>query len=113
MSWISFSDVANLKTWQELRRWTSVALQTIRQELNGNITFQENIAAAGPYTLTFEGPGILQLRHDLGEVPQVIMGQKLSANINVWAPQGADYVWQEGIIWLESSGAGSITFYLV
>jgi hypothetical protein len=113
MGIVSFDDVSNSRNWMELRRWVSVALQTLRQGVNGNITFGQNIQSAGPYTLSFDAAGILSQRHDFGKTPSGYLIIKQTTGVNVSAPQASQYAWQDAIIWLESGGAGSVTFYLI
>lgn len=107
----SLSDVP---TWQELRRYASIAIDRIMGQLNGGISFGENITASGPSVVTFASSADIQtVGHNLGRVPQGFIVVKLSAGITVYQPAGAENAWQSDKIFLTASGAGTATLYVI
>lgn len=55
----------------EFFRYASALLQEITQQINGNLSFVENITASGPHVLSFTNSAgqIITVEHTLGKVP--------------------------------------------
>lgn len=107
----SFSEVA---TWQELRRYASIAIERIMGQINGGLSFGENLTASGPSVVTFASASdIQQVNHSLGRVPDGFIVIKLNAAITVYQPSGNENAWQSDKIFLRASGAGTATLYVV
>lgn len=106
--------ISEVPTWQELRRYASIAIDRIMGQLNGGLSFGENITASGPSVVTFSGSGNVQMvSHNLGRVPQGFIVVNLDAGITVYQASGAGNAWQSDKIFLTASGAGTATLYVV
>lgn len=104
--------LTNANGLEEVKRFGDMITQAIIRELNGRLQFVANIAAAGPYEVTFvNGTDPVQVRHSFGQVPQGFLVINLSAGIFVYKP--ASFEWTTTRIWLQASAAGVATIYLV
>lgn len=106
--------LSEVPTWQDLRRYASIAVERIMGQLNGGLSFGENITASGPSVVTFASATDIQVvGHNLGRVPQGFIVVKLDAAITVYQPSGDENAWQNDKIFLRASGAGTATLYVV
>ncbi len=104
--------MSNLDDWESLRRFTSMAVEAITTEVNGRLTFGGNIDASGPHSVTFASASDVQaVAHNLGRIPTGFIVVNLNAGIVVYQPSVP--AWLKDQIFLQASGAGTATIYVV
>lgn len=107
-------DSSNAKTLEELKRASTVTLNAVIEQINGNLTLGANIKAAGPYTVVFKSSSTkVTLNHNLGRVPTGILPVYLTAAAILYAPQSSSLVWTSGTITLQASAAVTATIYVI
>lgn len=106
--------VSQLDSWQDLQRFASSVIDNIVDVVNGNIQFGTNITASGPTVITFTSANDIHgITHNLSAVPTGVIEVYRSAAITTYAPQASIYAWTDSKIFLQSSGAGSVTVYVI
>ena len=109
-----FFGISQLTSWQEVQRFASSVLDNLVDVVNGQLSFVDNINADGPYTITFTGGNdIHKIPHNLNRTPVGVIEIYRTAAITTFAPQGTQYTWNNVNIFLQSSGAGSVTIYVI
>ena len=107
-------NVSNVNSLDDLRRFSSILDADIINQINGNLSFQDNLRTAGSYVVTFKSAMDIQtVSHNLNMVPQGVIEIYRTAAIITYAPQGNAYTWTSNQIFLQSNGAGSVTIYLI
>ena len=107
-------DVSNVENWKDLRRFTAIGFERFLLELNGGLNLVDNIFASGPFEVTFASASdVQQVNHGLGVVPTGYLVVKLNAAITVYQPSGTANAWQSDKIFLQSSGAGTATIFVI
>lgn len=97
--------VNNLETWQELRRYTSVALGDIVTAINGRLSFSDNCQTSVARA-SFVGANMpTVVEHGLGIIPNGYIPVGLTADIRVFDVAGK--VANKKTITLQASGAGA------
>lgn len=109
-----FFSISQLNSWQEVQRFASAVLDNIVDVVNGQLSFVDNINADGPYTVTFSGSSdVKSIVHNLNRVPTGVIEIYRTAAITTYTPSGVAYTWTNNKIFLQSSGAGSVTIYII
>lgn len=104
--------LSQVKSWEDLRRFTSMVIEAIASEVNGKLDIGQNLRTSGPHSVTFASASDVQaLPHTLNRVPQGIMVINLNSAIVVYQP--ASPAWSANTIYLQASGAGTATLYVV
>lgn len=94
---------------EDLRRFTTAALEQIRRIVNGRLAFTENIRATGPLTVVL-GTSEVAIGHNLGELPTGVLVVRLSANAAVYDGTTA---WTADTIYLRASSAVTAVIYVI
>lgn len=103
--------ISQVRDWESLRRFTSIGLEAILNEVNGRLDFT-NFKSAGPYTVTFAGSSDVQtLIHNLQKVPSGFVVVDLDAAITVYHPAAPD--WDMTKVYLQASGAGTAKIWIL
>jgi hypothetical protein len=108
--------IQNVQSFEDLRRFVKKALTDIINQINGNIQFVSNIAAAGPYQLTFTAANApVSLAHVLGVVPSGFIVINTTAAMSIYkAPGNGNGIdWTQTSIVLQSDRVGTATLYLI
>lgn len=101
--------VGNVPTWEELKRFTSVALSAIGQQINGNLTFSDNLNVRF-IDVTFPSANIVTaIPHNLGRVPIMWLSGNVDASAIVFEGQSADNT----NVYLEASAACSARILVI
>lgn len=79
----SIQDIANVGSWEDLRRFTAQFIRDISEVINGNITFGENITSQ-IIQVSFTGAQTIQVPHSLGRVPTGYLVIGRNANVNIF-----------------------------
>lgn len=96
---------------EEVRRWTTAALNAIIGQVNGRLDFVDNVRAAGPYDLTFNGTDYVTVNHNLGRTPVGFILLKIDADETVYVPAAPP--WTDTDVFLIASGPCVARVYLV
>lgn len=114
MRLLGYPNTGNVRTWQELRRYTSNFFALIPPILNGNITFKDNIKSEGPYpvVITTAAP-IVAINHRMGVVPQGILVIYQDAGVVLFAADPLVYPWTNAKIFLTASSAVNAQVILI
>lgn len=98
------TDVSNVGTWEELRRFAGSAIRDIITVINGGVDLVDNCATRS-LTVTFTAAGSVTVDHGLGRVPRgyVIVGR--TTNIQVF--DGVTLS-TDKLLSLQTSGAGVV-----
>lgn len=108
------NDTSNCSTWQSLRNVVTMALRSIQDQINGNLQFGLNIAAAGPYSVKFVTPNApVTVPHNLGKIPTGFIVVSRSAAIIAYQSPGTTYEWQQKTIFISANGVGTVLIYVV
>lgn len=109
-----FFGISQLTSWKEVQRFASSVLDNLVDVVNGQLSFVDNINADGPYTVTFSGSSDVQaVAHNLARVPTGVIEISRTAAVTTYTPSGIAYTWTNNKIFLQSSGAGSVTIYII
>ncbi len=84
------ANVSNCTGWEDLMRYVSQFLQDCLNQVNGNITFQDNISAK---VVAASFPTInatVIVAHGLGRVPLMWTSGSISANAVIYETKAAD-----------------------
>lgn len=104
--------LSNVKSWEDLRRFTSMVVEAIASEVNGKLDIGTNLRASGPHSVSFASSSDVQaVPHTLNRVPQGFIVINLDSVITVYQP--AAPAWLASTIYLRASGAGTATLYVV
>ncbi len=86
----STGSVSNLTTVDELARFSSISFASIITQINGNLTFGDNISAK-VFDVTFSTANTeVQSAHGLGRTPLIWICGSLTANAVVFQSSAAD-----------------------
>lgn len=84
--------VANVETLEELKRYVSIALSDIALQINGGITFSDNISnKIIPFQFTAAN-STFTIPHGLGRVPLFWTSGSITANSVIYQTQDPDGV---------------------
>ena len=109
-----YRSFSQLEVFKDFARWVSPWIEEITQIVNGQLQFGENIASVGPYDVVFTGSSDVQtVEHTLRLVPRGTMVLKQTAGISIYAPSGSAYTWTSSKIYLQATGAGTVTIYVI
>lgn len=109
-----FFSISQLNSWQDMQRFASSILDNLVDVVNGQLSFVENINADGPYTITFgSASDVKTIPHNLDRIPTGVIELSRTAAIITYTPTGIAYTWTNANIFLQSSGAGSVTIYII
>jgi hypothetical protein len=88
----SRTNVGNVTSWEQLARFTSVALSDIQTAMNGNLTFSDNINMT-MIDVTFSTANLVStIPHGLGRVPLMWISGNITANSVIYQGSTADSV---------------------
>lgn len=108
------TDLSNLKTTEEIIRFTSAFYNRLLVQLNGNLEFNKNIRSAGPYSVTFTLNTPTPVNHNLGVTPQGFLQINTdTVGLTLNNPGMTAYPWSATLIYLESNKTGVSTFYVI
>lgn len=81
---VAKTNVSNCESWQELMRYTSIALTELRTQVNGNLNFSDNMffRVVDVTFATASGETIVQ--HTLGRAPIIWLAGNISTDATVW-----------------------------
>lgn len=109
-----FRTFSQLNKFEEFSRFVSTWADQISTIVNGQLEFISNIRAAGLYNVTFQSATDVQIvNHSLGIVPRGTLTVKQTAAITIYAPPTAQYNWTNTQIFLQASGAGTVSLYVI
>lgn len=84
------ANVSNCTGWEDLMRYASQFLQDCANQVNGNITFQDNISSrVVPATFAVANATVI-VSHGLGRVPLMWTSGSISANSVIYQTKAAD-----------------------
>lgn len=83
-------DLGNVKSVDELKRYTSIALRDIQTQMNGNLTFGANIKCRFLDVQFNTANFMTPVPHGLGQVPVMWTSGNISASSVVYQTQSAD-----------------------
>lgn len=84
MGKIKVPDFSNVKDWEELKRYASIAFQTITDSHNGNIGIDQNLDAQTiGITFTAVNQDTL-LQHTLGRIPKGYIPVSTSVGMHIF-----------------------------
>lgn len=105
-------DVSQVKGLEDLKLYTSMALRSIINEINGRLDFVENVRAAGPYDVEFlNASDVTIVDHKLNRVPTGFLVISLDSGIVVFKPASPE--WSSSRIYLQATAAGNAKIYVV
>ncbi len=84
------ANVSNCTGWEDLMRYVSQFLQDCLNQVNGNITFQDNISARVVAATFATTNATVILPHGLGRVPLMWTSGNLTASAVIYQTKAAD-----------------------
>lgn len=106
MRLIGYSNVSNVRTWEDLRRYTANFFEKLPGILNGNIQFGDNIRSQGPFDFTIStGSEVVGISHTLGFVPAGYLLVYQTTSAVIYAADSNTYPWTKSTIYLTASAA--------
>lgn len=101
-------DVSNVKTWEDLRRFTAKNFQRILSVVNGSVAFGDNLTGTPPIDFKITAANqIVQVSFNLAYVPSNFLITFKDANSDIWVPSVSSYPWTSGKAFLTASAAVS------
>lgn len=100
----SLKTVHNVPSFEELRRWTAIALEEIESVINGGLEFVQNLKSQ-IIDINFAQANVtFVVSHSLGKVPvgYIVIGQSVAMIVY----DGPKQNWSENSIGLKSSVVG-------
>lgn len=98
------TDLQNVATLEDLRRYTALALNGILAQFNGKIDFGDNVRTSGPIAISFVTPNAtVSVNHTLGRTPigYFVSGQDAAGSV-LLANQAS---WTANTVFLTASAA--------
>jgi hypothetical protein len=105
--------VQGLKTAPELARFIAGALDSILTQINGKLTFGDNIQSFGPVSVTFSTTLPTKVVHGLGRTPLGYLVTGLDAAAIIYVPNQTSFPWTGEQIYLQSNTANVVADILV
>ena len=102
-------ELHNIETLEELVRFSSIALANIRDQVNGNLTFQDNISNRIIGATFVSANTTLQIQHSLGRVPLMWLTGNVSADSVIYQTREAD----QDFVYLAASAACGAKILLI
>lgn len=109
----TFSNFANLQTFDNFQRFISAFCTQVTQVINGQIEFGKNIKSSDLKSVTFGQLIPVEIPHDLGFVPSGYIVTYQDAGGWIYQPAGVQYNWTSTSIWLVSSDTLNAKFYII
>lgn len=100
----STQDCSNVTSWEDLRKFSSTALQDIISQVNGNIDLLDNCNTVHIGVTFMAGNTETKFNHMLDRVPTGYIVTELSANMVLFKGATPN---TSSLIYLQSSAAGS------
>lgn len=101
----------NLKTVEQITNFLTQWAQEVINQVNGRLTFVDNVRASGPFVVTFPTAATdVKVPHSLGDTPQGFIVINASAAMSVY--QGS-LPWTDQAVYLRASAVGNATVYFV
>lgn len=112
MARVLISDLLqNLKDIEEVKRFLSIAIQKILQQINGSLEFVQNVKASGPHDVTLVSGSVVKVDHGLGQTPQGYLVISQSAAFTIFKATSPE--WDSGSIYLNASGSGTAKVLII
>lgn len=92
----------NSEDLDQLRRFVSAFNEDAANQVNGRLTFGDNIKSTTPISISFTAAGSIEVPHSFGEVPQGFLVIYKSAGVDIYAAATA---WTDTKIFLTAGGA--------
>lgn len=84
------ANVSNTEDWQELQRYVSQFLQDCQNQVNGNLTFSDNLNVKFLDLSFSTANATRQIPHGLGRVPTMWISGNLSASAVIYQTKTSD-----------------------
>lgn len=84
------SNISNCTGWEELMRYASQFLVDCANQINGNLTFQDNISSRIVGATFTVATGSVIVPHGLGRMPLMWTSGSLTANAVIYETRSAD-----------------------
>ncbi len=105
----STTNVSNVESLDELKRFTAIALTDIANAVNGNLTFTDNLSIQA-IDVTFPTANTVStVPHGLGRVPLMWISGNISANSVIYQGHAADV----NALYLAASAACSVRILVI
>lgn len=101
--------LTNSTSWEELRRWTAIAIQSVVQTVNGQLEFGFNLRSS-KIEAVFPTTGEVRFFHKLGKLPTGFLVKNLDAGEVIYS--GAT-TWTEESIYLQATGPCTATIEVI
>lgn len=105
--------VQSIKTLPELARFVASALDNILTQVNGRLTFGDNIQSFGPTVVTFTDTSPLRVVHGLGRQPLGFIVTGLDRAAVIYYPNKTSFPWTSEQVYLQSDTAGAVADILL
>jgi hypothetical protein len=105
--------IQGLKTVPDLSRFIASALDSILTQLNGKLTFGENIQSFGPVSVTFTDTQPLKIAHGLGRTPSGVVITGMDRAAILFYPNKTTFPWTDTQIFLQSDTASLVADILI
>ncbi len=105
----SKTNVSNIQTLEELRRYTSISLSDIANAINGNLTFSENLQIQAIDVTFLTANTVSTVPHGLGRVPLMWISGNMSTNSVIYQGKAAD----ASFLYLAASAASNVRILVI
>lgn len=112
----SSADLQNCPDFEIFKRMVVICLGDIVDQINGNITLQDNVTTSGPLTAIFPIVDTqIAVTHQLGATPSgyIIVNKSAAMDIYKSPGTGPGFDWTNTTIYLNSTGVGTAVIYVV
>lgn len=92
----------NCEDLDQLRRFVGAFNEDAANQVNGRLTFGDNIKSTSTISVSFTGAGSIEVPHSLGVVPQGFLVIYKTAGVDIYA---SSTTWTETKIFLTAGGA--------
>lgn len=99
--------VQSVQTLEDLRRYVAAALEAIVIQINGKLTFGQNVQTFGPVTASFDSITPTKIIHGLGRVPQGYIVTSVDSINILTKPDVTLYPWTSTQIFLTGFAPGN------
>lgn len=105
--------IQGIKTAPEVARFVAGALDSLLTQINGKLTFGDNIQSFGPVSVTFLNTLPMKVGHGLGRTPAGYFVTGLDAAAIIYVPNQTSFPWTSEQIYLQSDTANVTADILV
>jgi hypothetical protein len=90
------------KDVEELRRFVGAFNEDAVSQINGRLTFGDNIKSTAAISISFTGAGSIEVPHSFGQVPEGFLVIYKTAGVDIYA---SSTTWTDTKIFLTAGGA--------